>query len=342
MDKNEQCRRLCMLRDRLKRECVEAKQKYKECVEELELVEALLKQLSSTLVIEQKKQELFARSGAYGQSNGSMRNAESHRERTRDYASRSDVYFGQSAEQVEKNIAKRFSDVSDMYFGKFSEQVEENNARSEKVQDINDTALDFFAKDSSVVDKNVRDKVPENVIPVGNANNTIDVEQMPVRHVEQLVVESPDPYAIIEADDRKDYESFMKAYMEGTLPEVKCKVLGVSQNLSNFTREKWEGFEGKDEISLLDCSGGKYWAYPIDAGERRYFLVPSKNVKFQYLNCINSGFPAFFDFDMDKATGDMAVTPVVVLPAIVERDTEGRYFRAGQGNEYPPKGKLKL
>lgn len=339
MDKNEQLCRLCMLRDRLKSECEEAKQKYRECSEELELVEVLLKQFSSNPVVATKNQELFARPDVYGQNNGSMRKSESYRERTRDHDSTSDIYFVQHTESVKQNIHQKYSD---MYFGKTSEPAEEKVAPREKVQEANTCELNFSAKSSYEADKHARDEVQKDGISVGGARNALEPEQMPVRPVSQLIVESSDSCAVIEEDDRKDYESFMKAYMEGTLPEAKCKVLGVSQNLSNFTKEKWERFEGKDEISLVDSPGGKYWAYPMDAGERRFFLVPSKKVKFQYLQCISNGFPAFFDFDMDKATGDTALTPVVILPAIIERDTEGRYFRAGQGDEYPPKGKLKL
>lgn len=322
MDKNEQCRRLSILRDKLQREYNEAKKRCQECAEELELIDAVLKQLSATSTLgcesggEYQKGNMFVRSGLYEKNTGSAHNTDACVESTSDYASKSDVYFGPSPEYAATSVVK-----------------------DETVQKPKDIELDFLTTDSDETEKTVRH---EEAASVDIMNHATKVEQVPVRPAPKLVFESADPYADIIEDDRKDYESFMKAYMEGALPEAKCRVLGISQNLSNFTKEKWEAFEGKNDISLVNSPSGKYWAYPMDEGERRFFLVPSKYVKFNHIQCITNGFPTFFDFDIDKATGSEFLTPVVVLPAIVEQDAEGRYFRAGQGEDYPPKGKLKL
>ena len=311
MDKNEQCRKLGVLRDKLQREYNDAKTRCQECAEELELIDAVLKQLSDTSTMggesvgEDKKDTMFARSDLYEKNTDSAHNTAAGVAPTPDYAFKSDVYNGESPKPAAPSVGK-----------------------DETVQKPKDIELDFLTADSSGMEKTVRH---EEAASVDSMN-----------HGPKLVVESADPYADIIEDDRKDYESFMKAYREGTLSEAKCRVLGISQNLSNFTKEKWEAFEGKNDISLVNSSSGKYWAYPMDDGERRFFLVPSKYVKFNHIQCIVHGFPTFFDFDIDKATGTDFLTPVVVLPAIVEQDAEGRYFRAGQGEDYPPKGKLKL
>lgn len=124
-------------------------------------------------------------------------------------------------------------------------------------------------------------------------------------------------------EEKNIYNEFMYKYNNNLL-KADYKSLSICERFQErltklYDVNAWEKYEEKDNITLEESdSSQKYIAYPMPGKDKFFFLLPNKTVKFKQANSIINAFLAFFDFDAKTATGERAITPKVMVPAIVK------------------------
>lgn len=144
----------------------------------------------------------------------------------------------------------------------------------------------------------------------------------------------------------KKYDAFMDKYNNNLL-KADYKTLSICEIFQEsltklYDWNAWENYEEKDNIALEESdSSQKYIAYSMPENDKFFFLLPNKTVKFKQSNSIINAFLAFFDFDIDIATGERATTPKVLVPAVVK--LENGVFRIAEDDmKKPLKGVIAL
>ncbi len=149
------------------------------------------------------------------------------------------------------------------------------------------------------------------------------------------------------------YDSFMKAYNEGSLKNDAQRLSvrdEIFDELMWISFEDWKDFATGKEINLVDTARQpQYYAYDgadyiadIKQRAKYYLLVPAKNFAFNEMGIKNYAMLAFFDLPGDGRECLNGVQPKLVRPAVLKKEANGEYVlcKDKQGKLY--KGEYKL